>query len=192
MADEDKDQDMIAGLTADEHRALHDGLSRLPDTMPPRIVWERIQEQAEAEGLLKSAPRHHWYLGSGIAAALVVAAIVLLPANQPAEQLPTAMTVPDSMPTNETSVNALQALMVESRQLEENLRALPAEPRVTRAGTAATISELQDRIAAIDYQLSRTDGSLTPEQEQILWRERVRMMRSLVGLRYAQSQRVAF
>lgn len=192
MSDNEKDQDMIAGLTADEHRVLHDGLASLPDTMPPRIVWERIHDQATAEGLLKSTPRRHWYLGSGLAAALVVAAIVVLPGNQPVENTPMAVTVPDSVPTNETSVTALQALMVESRQLEENLRALPAEPRVTRVGTAATISELQDRIAAIDYQLSRTDGSLTPEQEQLLWRDRVRMMRSLVGLRYAQSQRVAF
>ena len=45
---------MICGLTADERDALREGLGRLPDTMPPRIVWDRIREQAEAEGLIRS------------------------------------------------------------------------------------------------------------------------------------------
>ena len=40
-------------------------------------------------------------------------------------------------------VTALHALMVESRQLENDLRQLPAEPRVMRAGTALTISDLE-------------------------------------------------
>ena len=109
------------------------------------------------------------------------------------EQTPVqnAVTVPDSLPTNQQEVDVLQALMVESRQLESDLRAIPAEPRVVRAGTAATIAEIQDRIAAIDYQLSDPDVSLSPEEEKIFWRERVRLMKSLVGLRYAQAQRNA-
>ncbi len=99
--------------------------------------------------------------------------------------------MPDSLPTNAQEVDVLQALMVESRQLESDLRAIPAEPRVMRAGTAATIAEIEDRIAAIDYQLSDPEVSLSPEEEKIFWRERVRLMKSLVGLRYAQAQRNA-
>ena len=70
-----------------------------------------------------------------------------------------------------------------------DLRALPDEPSVVRAGTQATILELEDRIAAIDYQLSDPDAGLTPEETEIFWRERVRLMESLVRLRYAQAQR---
>ena len=61
-----------------------------------------------------------------------------------------------------------------------------------KVSTATTIQELQNRIAAIDYRLNDRTVKLEPEQEEIYWRERVRLMKSLVRLRYAQSQRVAF
>jgi hypothetical protein len=194
MTNESQEQDMIFGLTADERDALHHGLRNLPETMPPRVVWERIREQAHAEGLLKTqgTSKWQWSLGAGVAAAAVLAVVLLLPVEHTSgPEMLVSQTVPDSLPTNEHSVTALQALMVESRQLEANLRELPAKPRVTRAGTAATISEIQDRVAAIDYQLGRGDASLTPEQEEALWQDRVRLMKTLVGLRYAQAQRMA-
>lgn len=100
--------------------------------------------------------------------------------------------MPENLPTNLTDVIALQALMVESRQLESDLRALPGEPRVIRAGTAATISEIEDRIAAIDYQLNDPGAQFSPEDKEIFWRERVRLIKSLLRLRYAQAQRTAF
>ena len=106
----------------------------------------------------------------------------------------------DSFPTepplpianNNDDLRGLSALMVESRQIERNLRALPAQPSVVRASTAATISELQDQIAAIDYLLARPDFGLTPDQQEIYWRERVRLMNSLLQLRRAQTQRMSF
>ena len=82
--------------------------------------------------------------------------------------------------------------MVESRQLENNLRSLPDEPRVMRAGTVATISDLEQRIAAIDYQLNDPEVQMTTEDRELFWRERVRLMKLLLQLRYAQAQRAAF
>ena len=99
---------------------------------------------------------------------------------------------PIAQPSNSVQVNALHALMVESRQLESDLRSLPDEPRVRMAGTVATISDIEDRIAAIDYQLNDPGVQMTAEEEEIFWRERVRLMKLLVGLRYAQAQRTAF
>jgi hypothetical protein len=61
-----------------------------------------------------------------------------------------------------------------------------------RAGTIATISDLEDRIAAIDYQLNDPTLRMTPEDRELFWRERVRLMNSLLALRYAQAQRAAF
>ena len=193
MSSDEKDQEMICALTAEEHAALRNGLGQLPDTMPPRVVWNRIREQAQAEGLLSrpvSRRRSTWYAGAGLAAAAVLAA-VMLPGlvNPPEEQFPT---VPTSMPSNTSQASALQALMVQSRQLEDDLRALPEEPRVRRAGTVATISEIEDRIAAIDYQLSDPEVQMSPGDREIFWRERVRLMKSLLQLRYAQAQRAAF
>ena len=78
MTKDVKDEEMICGLTADERDTLRSGLRGLPDTMPPRAVWHRIREQAEAEGLIaKPALRRQttWYLGGSLAAAIVLAVV---------------------------------------------------------------------------------------------------------------------
>jgi hypothetical protein len=194
MSGNKKEDEMICALTADEHAALQNGLRALPDTMPPRAVWQRIREQAEAEGLISDKPlqrRSTWYTGMGLAAAAAVVAAVMLPGllQGPAETLPV---VPDNVPTNtQMQLNTLQTLMTQSRELESNLRSLPEAPRVMRASTMATISDLEDRIAAIDYQLSDPAVQMTAEDRELFWRERVRLMKSLLQLRYAQAQRAA-
>jgi hypothetical protein len=94
--------------------------------------------------------------------------------------------------SNQVQLTALQALMVQSQQLESDLRALPEEPRVVRASTAATLSGIEDRIAAIDYQLNDPGIRMTQEETELFWRERVRLMNSLVQLRYAQAQQAAY
>ena len=193
MAEESRDEDMIYGLTLDQRERLAAALERLPDAPPPRDVWHRIRRQAEAEGLLHRPWVRRvstWTVGGSIAAALVLA-VFLAPGLLQAPE-PVYSTEPQNPPSNANAVNALQALMVESRQLERDLRALPERPRVVRAGTALTISELEDRIAAIDYQLNDPQIRMTPEEQEIFWRERVRLMKLLVQLRYAQAQRTAF
>ena len=194
MSSDEKDEELICGLTADERDLLQRELLALPDVMPPREVWYRIREQAEAEGLIGRTPLRRpmtWHGGLGLAAAVALVA-VMVPFMMQAPE-PTSVTEPPlTGPTNLIEVNALQALMVESRQLESDLRSLPAEPRVMQAGTVATISDIEDRIAAIDYQLNDPDVLMTSDEEEIFWRERVRLMQLLVRLRYAQAQRTAF
>ena len=194
MNSESKDEQMIYGLTADEQLVLQRDLQALPDTMPPRIVWQRIRDQAEAERLIKqpvSARRSTWFGGIGLAAA---AALVFLLAPGVFEAPPVEFpTQPSSdVPTNSSALTGLNALMVQSRQLESDLRALPDEPSVMRASTAVTLSDIEERIAAIDYQLNASGVQMTPEEQEIFWRERVRLMKSLVRLRYAQARRTAF
>ena len=193
MSGDRKDEEMICTLTAEEQSALQSGLKGLADTMPPRAVWLRIREQAEAEGLLR-APRsknqRFWFGGAGIAAAALAVA-VMLPGLMQGPTDP-GITVPQNLPTNTTELSTLQTLMVQSRQLENDLRSLPSEPRVMRASTVATISDLEDRIAAIDYQLNSPDVTMSGEDRELFWRERVRLMKSLLQLRYAQAQRAAF
>ena len=193
MSGNKKEDEMICALTADEQLALQTGLNALPDTMPPRVVWQRIREQAEAEGLIKDRKlngRSNWFAGVGLAAAAAVAAIMLPGLWQQTETL---TVVPQNIPTNtQVELTALQTLMTESRQLESNLRALPDAPRVMRASTVATISDLEDRIAAIDYQLNDPSVQMSAGDRELFWRERVRLMKSLLQLRYAQAQRTAF
>jgi hypothetical protein len=194
MTQDVKDEEMICGLTADERTALREGLRGLPETMPPRAVWHRIREQAEAEGLIQTPVARRpstWYAGGSIAAAILVAVLVVPGAFRSEPEV--YPTIPESVGSSSPiKLNTLQTLMTESRELESNLRDLPAKPRVMRAGTAATIANLEDRIAAIDYQLNDPESQLSPEDEEIFWRERVRLMKLLVGMRYAQAQRTAF
>ena len=195
MAKKIKDEEMICALTADERDVLLRGLDELQDTMPPRIVWNRIREQAQAEGLIRTTASQRpltWFTGLGIAAAVVLA-VTVVPNMMTTTQLDDPTTLPPATAEeNPVKVTALQALMVESRQLESDLRALPEEPRVMRASTVATIADIENAIAAIDFQLSDTGMQMTPEERELFWRERVRLMNSLVQLRYAQAQRTAF
>lgn len=194
MSGDRKDEEMICGLTADERQVLRRELDGLPDTVPPRAVWERIREQAEAEGLVRRRLLRrplNWYGGAGLAAAALLSAVVLMQfMNAPQPDFPTVPA--GSGQQDQIVLSALPALMVESQQLENDLRSLPSEPRVRMAGTVAAISNIEDRIAAIDYQLNDPDAGMTSGEQEVFWRERVRLMKLLVRLRYAQAQRTAF
>lgn len=185
---------MNCGLSVAQRDLLQARLAELEDTVPPREVWQRIEAQARAEGLFRHrlATGTRWFAGSGIAAAVVLAVLnvpltttlVEEPNDNISATPPVAAASTNSVPAN------LAALMVQSQEIERNLRALPGQPSVVRAGTAATIAELEDRIAIIDYRLNYT--RLTPGEAEVYWRERVRLMNSLLNLRRAQAQRMAF
>ena len=196
MSSDKKDEEMICALTADEYAVLKKGLDELPETMPPRDVWLRIREQAEAEGLVSHPKRSRsWYAGVGVAAAALMAAIIL-PNVDTTE--PEIRTVPDLIASDVAATESslpqsnLIALRAESRQIEQDLRSLPSQPRVAQAGTVATISELEDQIAAIDYLLNDASVDMSLEDTETYWRERVRLMKLLLQLRYAQAQRAAY
>jgi hypothetical protein len=199
-----QDDEMNCGLTLAERDVLQMKLREMADTMPPRAVWNRIEEQARAEGLLKKPGMPEaakWFTGIGLAAAVVLA-VIISPNSGNRIESPTSTTSSEfpTEPAYSASANdvearqyqSINALMVQSQLLERDLRALPEEPLVRRAGTIATISGLQDRIAAIDYQLNHAESRMTPQQQEVFWRERVRLMDSLVQLRYAQARRTSF
>jgi hypothetical protein len=199
-----QDDEMNAGLTIAERDVLQMKLREMADTMPPRAVWNRIEEQARAEGLLKKSSMPEaakWFSGIGLAAAVVLAVIILPntgnrmapPTTAQTNEFPTEPVYSASADAvNNRQFQSINALMVQSQLLERDLRALPEQPLVRRAGTIATIAGLQDRIAAIDYQLNHPESRMTPQQQEVFWRERVRLMDSLVQLRYAQAQRTSF
>lgn len=198
------DEETTAGLTMDEHRALKRSLRAMPETMPPRAVWERIEAQADAEGLFRRrwfAGTPRWLAGGGIAAAVVLVALGLPRQDTgpvSADSAPTYLTVPDFRDSDGTAnggqleLRTIDALMTQSQGLERDLRRLPQSPAVTRASTAAAIDRLERQIAAIDYQLNHPRVRMTPRQQQVYWQERVRLMDSLLRLRYAELQRGAF
>jgi len=194
-----QEETMNGVLSVDELERLKRGLEDLPETMPPRVVWHRIREQAHAEGLVAkpvSQQRLKRLIGAGIAAAVVLAVLRVPGVLTPDEGVgvadnPEFYATPE-FSTQDSNAEALSVLMVQSQQLEQNLRAIPYQPRLMRASTVATISNLEDRISAIDYQLIYPGIRMSPAQKQMYWRERVRLMNSLVQLRYAQAQRASF
>jgi hypothetical protein len=196
MNDKNTEQEdkVTIGLNMTQRELLQSGLRELSDTTPPREVWQRIEAQARAEGLFRGRyfEAAKWLTGTGIAAAVVLA-VLNFPATPGTDDghevfsaTPDASVVQSGTPAN------LNALMVQSQQIERDLRALPVRPSLVRASTAATIAELEDRIAAIDYRLNHPAIRMSPIEAEIYWRERVRLMNSLLNLRRAQAQRMAF
>jgi len=85
-----------------------------------------------------------------------------------------------------------EQLVAYSRLIEDRLQALP-KPRIVRANTAGTISNLQDHISLLDTRLSMQHQSpLTEQQKNALWQQRVKSMNSLYQVRAAQLQRVSY
>jgi hypothetical protein len=195
---EEQDETMNCGIGIAERELLQAKLKQLPDTPAPRVVWQRIEEQARAEGLFEAKQLRQpvkWLTGAGIAAAVVLAVLnVTPPATRTAGDGERALPTEPVYSARDRSVGlrALNALMVQSQQLEQDLRSLPNQPQVVRAGTAATIAAVEDQIAAIDYRLNYAPMRMTHAQMELYWRERVRLMNLLVQLRTAQAQRNAF
>jgi hypothetical protein len=192
---ERQDDTMNCGLSVQERDLLQTRLQALEETVPPREVWQRISAQARAEGLFKPGFREatKWLAGAAIAAAVVLTVLNIRVSPVIDEGVETfSDTPPVSVATNDAVPSNLNALKVQSRQIERDLRALPGQPSLMRASTAATIAEIEDRIAAIDYRLNHPNSRLSPVEAEIYWRERVRLMNSLLNLRRAQAQRMAF
>jgi len=193
MTNDEQDDDMNCGLAVAERDLLQLKLGQLEDTMPPREVWKRIEAQARAEGLFvpsRTTERLRWIGGAAIAATVAMLALNLVLTTPPDEEAAFPTVPPES--TANDSIPDLNALKAESRDLERNLRLLPADPAVMKVSTATTIRELESRVAAIDLRLNDRSAGLELEQEQIYWRERVRLMNLLVQLRFAQAQRASF
>jgi len=156
-----EDEQMICALTADEMVALREGLQSLSDTMPPRNVWLRIREQAQAEGLLtqpKARTHNRWYAGVGLAAAALMAAVMM-----PGVQTPTdggGVIVPDAAVTNTADLSNLAVLQAYSRRLESDLRALPAE----RQGNFLARTRPIDEIAAAVALCAGATGGILDEE----------------------------
>jgi hypothetical protein len=82
MTNETKVQDstMICGLSITQRDLLQQKLRELPETPPPRAVWQRIEAQAKAEGLFagrRFGEPMKWITGAAIAAAVALFALRL-------------------------------------------------------------------------------------------------------------------
>ncbi len=157
-------------------------LRDLPPIEPRQTLWEGVATR------VMEPPRAVFPWGQAVAiAASCVLAITLVMRSQAPEPGAVDAAAGDQFAEIVPSAPAVAPgsdYVAQSRQLEATLRAMPAAPRVTRASTAGTIADLEDRIAMIDLKLSHP--GLSPQGRQSLWQQRVRLMRTLVRVRYAQ------
>ena len=150
-------------------------------------------------------PRHRlwrhaqWPLRGAVAAA--VAAVAVLGVRflyEPGASAPGAIVAespvtavgasgPDRVAATYTSLTS------ESARLERLLNDISYRPRLVNAGTATTISGLEDRIGQVDEVLMYASmNGLQQEQTVALWQERVDLMNALLQVRYAEARRFGF
>ena len=186
-------------------RATFDGAQRtaarlraLPARTDAPDRWLAIQHALRARGAVSRArkTRRPGWLLPAASAALVMIAVLITMSSQGPRPLGDSATRPiDDPRTGGTSVQtpAPAALVAESQRLEAMLASLPSDARLTRAGTALTVADLENRIRWVDYRLDlASEAGITPRQADLLWRERVELLNSLVAVRYADARTRAF
>lgn len=152
-------------------------LARLPAFEPPATGWQGVIAAREARDVRVSL---RWPVA---AAAVVLAATVGLGFWLQSAQ---RELVAGATPTEPVAVVAAD-MRLENERLERLLEMIP-ERHAMRGSTAFTIAELEDRLAFLDDRLSRvTLEPNAPERAEQLWRERVKVMNSLVHVRYADA-----
>lgn len=176
-----------------------------PDRSPETGSGQTSTGEAASAGNGATNPHYRlwrhaqWPLRGAIAATVAVVAVLgVRSLDEPGGPAPGAIVAENSV----TAVNSpafgraaatYTSLTSESARLERLLNEIPYRPRLVNAGTATTISGLEDRIGQVDEVLMY--GSvygLQPEQTVALWQERVDLMNALVEVRYAQAQRFGF
>ncbi|MAF82705.1 MAG: hypothetical protein QGH93_01645 [Gammaproteobacteria bacterium] len=188
-------------------------LQSMPELEPSADSWQRIAAQQAREASL-----HRARLGGGFAAAAAVVIVIIFAAQRlqqpelavaPAIQ-PIMVSAPVASPETSPETGVVDARVREwqqrSQYMQQVLSGLPRRGPVARADTAGVIAELEDRIAAVDYQLNRAGlrrtgrslqrasgfdrGAGTRDalmDEPDLWRRRAEFMDQLVRARYTEA-----
>ncbi len=175
-----------------------DRLKALPDLRPPTDAWERIRTRQK-----RDRRRIAWPVTAVAAAALVAVAFLADPILQiepdPVAPVESLIVRDDRAAASESS--DVRRLQSRSRQIEQMLQGLPPPAQIVYADTAGAIVELEDRIAAVDYELNmaalkRATGAAVspgrsipggPQGARVLWQRRVELMGQLLQVRYAEA-----
>ncbi|HSD15915.1 MAG TPA: hypothetical protein VLC71_01480 [Thermomonas sp.] len=157
--------------------APHPGAGRDPATAAGYIRDEGPAQRVAASG--RESTDGGQALASTVAAgSKPSAATRIAPAHRPVRTVaePAGTT---RLAESGAATHAIESLYAESAQLEQ-LLALVRDERVASGASAALSSELDDRVAGIDADL--TQPGLDAADRDRLWRERVDAMQQLVGI----------
>ncbi len=158
-----------------ELERLHQRVARLkalPTLRPPRDRWPEVQTRLRND---RRRQRRQWLgLGGLVLAASVTLAVVVEPEKASAE-------------------SAISEAISLSQQLEDVLQSYNPDARVLNGRTERIASALEERIAAIDWQLEMTELLENQAREDAslrLWRERVGLLDALVDVRVTRASNV--
>lgn len=175
-------------------------LKALPDLRPPTDAWERIRTRQK-----RDRRRITWPVTAAAAAALVAVAFLAGPIQQ-IEPVPVESLIVRDDRAAASESSDVRRLQSRSRQIEQMLQGLPPPAQIVYADTAGAIVELEDRIAAVDYELNMaalkraTGGAVAPGRSipggpqgaRVLWQRRVELMGQLLQVRYAEAGATPF
>lgn len=200
------DADVRAAVTADPRQraqlealiSRRQALRHLPMIDPPADLWPRVVARLALENGASTRQPSYWLARAAIAAGVAIIALWVVGhvagAPEPDTEAPATIVAEQASQSRPLlGTPAYASLVEESARLERALDGLRYEPRVVRAGTAATISGLEDRIGWIDERLTfaRSLG-LSPAETLALYRQRVELLRALHHVRYAEAQPFGF
>lgn len=177
--------------------ASREALRALPLLEPPAGGWSRVAARLAIEAEPRTADRRYWAARAAIAAGVAVVALWVVgraPDTPSDDGAPATIVAEDASETRPLLGTPTYASLVEeSARLERALDGLGYQRGVVRAGTAATISGLEDRIAWIDEQLTFAPQlGLSAAERRTLYRQRVELLNALYQVRYAEARRFAF
>jgi hypothetical protein len=163
---------------------LKSELRQLPQFAPPARTWSTIREEVARVPTRRQS--RSWLPLSAAAILCVAVTLAFLWSTHRDRGGPAA----DNTIATSDEQDMIGSLVTRSQQLENTLQQLPRRPAVERAATSTTIDELQTRIQVLDLQLSAVVKS-DPDRDlaQRLWNTRVKLLNSLVSVRYAEAVR---
>lgn len=153
---------------------LHQRVARLkalPALTPPRDRWPLVRERVQSERRQRRAMHFRW------AAAAIAASVIAVIGTR----------AYDRNKMEATMAAEVATWMNRSQTLEAQLREIDPENRVLTGATAGAVSELEDRIAAVDAQIGQPLNEAAGERELNLWRNRVGLMQGLVSVHQTRS-----
>ena len=140
-------------------------LKSLPSFAAPRDRWPIVREATKASRRRQRIARGGWTALAAAAAFVLLIGVRSIPGSGP-EIL---------------AAQEVASLVEESQELEVLLQDYHRQGRVLNVAAAATIADLEDRIALIDLGIERAQAAAVPQDDMAdLWRERVALMDQLV------------
>ena len=160
-------------------------MADLPDEKPRRDLWPLIEADAKERRTTRLA-KIAWASSATAAAVLLTVFIVMgIRVRTPREAVDS-----QSLRKRQASTQQeLKPLIFQSQKLEALLRRLDAGTPVLKGRTASAIAELQDQVAIVDLQISLLQTGREPSDQIVrLWRERVKLLTTLVAVRTGRGE----